>query len=118
MFWKNLKKLLILELSVPFETNLNKAHEYKETKYAPLISDIESKEYTVHYFAIEVGSRGYISPDNAKRLKLVLNEIGKPTKFKIFCDNISKLAVTCTSSFVIYYSKHNPKWETQAPLRV
>ena len=109
-------KLLILELSVPFETNIQKIHEYKERKYAPLISDIESNGYTVQYFPIEVGSRGYISPDNTKRLKTILTEFGKPINFKSFRDSISKLAVT--SSFVIYYAKNNPKWETANPLRV
>ena len=99
--WKNEKKLVIVELSVPFETNTEKTHEYKERKYAPLISDIESKRYSVKYSPIEVGSRGYISPDNTKRLKMLLNEFGKPTPYKIFRDNLSKLAVT--SSFVIYY---------------
>ena len=48
--------LTIIELSVPFETNTEKAHNYKESKHAHLINDLESKGCTVKYFAIEIGS--------------------------------------------------------------
>ena len=34
----------IIELTVPFETNIEKEHTYKANKYATLIQDIEDKQ--------------------------------------------------------------------------
>ena len=116
ILWKNIKKLLILELSVPFEMNIPNAHEYKSNKYAPLVTDIEANGYSVVYLPLEIGSRGHISPDNATRLKRLLKETGSPVRLKQFQKNLSKLSIV--SSFVIYYSKNSNKWETKLPLRV
>ena len=55
--WTNERKILIVELTVPFELNIEKAHTYKSNKYAPLVSDIESNQFEVTYLAIEVGSQ-------------------------------------------------------------
>ncbi len=59
----------ILELSVPFESNISDTHNRKLNRYANLIADIESKNFKVNYYALEIGSRGYISPENQNRLK-------------------------------------------------
>lgn len=108
IFWKELRKLVILELSVPFETNISNAHSFKSNKYAPLISDIQGNDFEVSYFAIEIGSRGFISQENLARLKTFLSFVNKPVPFKLFRDNLSKLAVI--SSFVIYHAKHENTW--------
>ena len=108
LFWKNLKKLVIIELTVPFEFNVDKAHVRKCNKYAPLVADIENSGYEVSLICLEVGSRGYITPDNIHRLKEILKMCNKPTSFKIFRDNLSKLAIV--SSFSIFHSKQEPSW--------
>ena len=115
-YWQDQKKLTIIELSVPFETNTEKAHTYKESKYAHLIIDLESKGFTVKYFAIEIGSRGHITPQNKTRLNSILTEFGKPVPLKDFRNTMSKLAII--SSFTIYYAKNNPKWEIEIPLKI
>ena len=51
------KNIHIFELTVPFETNIEKEHDYKKNKYAHLEQDIEAE-----VIAFEHGSRGYISP--------------------------------------------------------
>ncbi len=51
--------ITILELSVPFETNISDTHNRKLNRYANLIADIESKNFKVNYYALEIGSRGY-----------------------------------------------------------
>ena len=38
----NNKSISVIELTVPFETNITKAHERKETKYNRLIDDLIS----------------------------------------------------------------------------
>ena len=114
IFWKRDKKLLVIELTVPFETNLHKANDFKSNKYASLISDIEAKDYTVVFMPIEIGSRGFISKENAHRLKKILSLCGKPVSLKTFRDKLASLAIT--SSFVIYSAKEEPVWECQNPL--
>ena len=116
VFWEDRRKLTIIELSVPFESNVDKAHAYKESKYTHMITDIESNGYEVKFCAIEIGSRGHITPQNKTRLKSILTEFGKPTPFKVFRNTLSKLAII--SSFTVYYAKNNPKWEIQTPLQI
>ena len=88
------KNSLFIELSVPFETNTEKAHNYKESKYAHLIIDLESKGFTVKYFAIEIGSRGHITPQNKTRLNLILTEFGKPVPLKDFRNTLLEKSAT------------------------
>jgi hypothetical protein len=83
IYWKDSRKLVILELSVPFEMNIHSAHSYKSNKYAPLISDIQGNKFDVSYFAIEIGSRGFISQDNLARLKRFHSVINKPALLKL-----------------------------------
>ncbi len=61
--------ITILELSVPFKPNISDTHNRKLNRYANLIADIESKNFKVNYYALEICSRGYISPENQNRLK-------------------------------------------------
>ena len=108
LFWKNLRRLVIIELTVPFEFGIEKAHLRKCNKYAPLVNDIKSSGCEVSLIALEIGSRGYISPENITRLKEILKLCNKPINFKQFRDNLSKLSVV--SSFSIFHSKNEPTW--------
>ena len=101
IYWKNFKKIIILELTVPFEHGIDKAHQYKANKYCPLVSDIKSNDFDVTFIAFEVGSRGFIFHDNVRRLKYFLSSIEAPTPFKEFRDRISKLATYHPSSFTM-----------------
>ena len=109
IYWKDIKKLLIFELTVPFEHGIDKAHQSKTNKYAPLVSDIQDNDFDVTFIAFEVGSRGFISQDNCQRLKSFLSCVGASVSFKEFRDRISKLAII--SSFVIYHAKGERSWE-------
>ena len=51
------KSISILELTVPFERNISKDHQYKCHKYAHLMIDLQGLGYSVKYFAIEIGCR-------------------------------------------------------------
>ena len=70
---------------------------FKSNKYASLISDIEAKDYTVVFMPIEIGSRGFISKDNAHRLKQILSLCGNPCVFK---DISGQTGVTCNHVLV------------------
>ena len=102
------KAVTIFELSVPFDTNIDDTHEHKVQRYLRLISDIEEKGYSVNYFPIEIGSRGYISPENCSRLKDLLKIHANNVHMKTVKDTLSKIALVC--SYVIYHSKVSKDW--------
>ncbi len=60
---------LVLDVIHQIKSNISDTNNRKLNKYANLIADIESKNFKVNYYALEIGSRGYISPENWNRLK-------------------------------------------------
>ena len=107
--------LTIIELTVPLETNVIKAHSFKCDKYASLVNDIEENGIKVSLLCIEIGARGYISSDNQKRIKCLLN-MCKGVRYKEFRNNLSKLA--SLGSFVIYHAKEDPAWINPPLLKI
>ena len=105
---KDTNKINIFELTCPFEMNIDSAHNLKTDKYGPLKDDIMENSYKVDFEAFEVGSRGFITPDNKKRLKKIHHFCKKGIKFKVFYDNISALAVSC--SYFIFLSRNDMAW--------
>ena len=109
VFFKDTKKLTVIELSVPFELNIKNAHTIKTNKYSPLISDIRQNGIEVDLIALEIGSRGYIDDSNMKNLKEIHKLIDNSVvSFKDFKNSISKLAII--SSFVIFTARSDPTW--------
>ena len=85
------KSMHIFQLTSPLEPNITKRHSEKSEKYAHFVTDIDQFRTKVTCF--EVGSRGYVSPDNHERLKS-LHAFCKPnTKLMLFKENISALAI-------------------------
>jgi hypothetical protein len=66
------KEVLLVELTVPWEENMEVAHERKMAKYDPLRMDIERKGWKCRVLPIEMGCRGYAS----RALIAYLREIG------------------------------------------
>ena len=58
------KSIIIIELSIPFEQNIHKTHDYKQNKYASLTADLQEQGYDAKLFCIEIGSRGLITSSN------------------------------------------------------
>ena len=116
VYLKELSKVVIIELTVPFETNINKAHENKSNKYAPLMNDIIANGYEVDFFAIEIGSRGYINSENNSSLKKMRKLLKISTPLNKLKNCLSKLAII--SSFVIFHAKSEPSWESPPFLSV
>ena len=102
------KSIFIIELSVPFERNIEDTHKKKIDRYENLISDIKDSGYSVRYYALEVGSRGYISQENTKRLKDLLHKLKCNTKLSVLKQALSKISLI--SSFIIYHSKTEAGW--------
>ena len=51
----------IIELTVPFETNIEKELTFNTNKYATLIQDIEDKQISSEFTCVEIGCRGFAS---------------------------------------------------------
>ena len=51
---------MLSELTIPFESGIEKAHERKTEKYSQLISDIKDSGYDISFHALEIRSRGMI----------------------------------------------------------
>ena len=101
------KSVTLVELTVPFDENILAANTRKKKRYETLINDIQEKGFTVKLYAIEISSRGYISPDNLKRLKSLMNSISAK-QFREFRLSLQKIAIIC--SYCIFYSKFERGW--------
>ena len=114
---ENLKKAIVIELTCPWDANVQRSHTYKQEKYAPLVADL-SQRLTVFHFSIEVTVRGQISKENQNRIKAFV--------FRC-CDAPGKLAgkiVKCSSkaallaSFSLFSARKEPAWLSPPPLLV
>ena len=53
------KKVIIIELTCPCEENMSQWHEEKSQKYYPLWCSIRSNDWSVYFYAMEVGAGGF-----------------------------------------------------------
>ena len=67
-----LKCAILVELTVPWDTNIPRQHEYKLNKYADLCSTIRMNGYKCSLYAVEVGARGL----TAKSLYSLFKDLG------------------------------------------
>ena len=82
----------IFELTVQLETYIKNANTQIMNKYEHFITDITTRDVSVHPF--EIGSRGYISPSNKANLnKLYISSTNPMLVSKhCTCENLSILA--------------------------
>ena len=92
IFSKTKKHVALIELTIPFETNFEKAQERKLAKYLELAEDIERKGFDVDLITVEVGSRGFVSMGGFLELK-DLFLIPRKEMEKLL-GNVSKAAIT------------------------
>ena len=95
------RKIVIVELTVPFERNFIAAKERKADKYAPLLAGLEEGGYMCKYFSLELGARGIASNGTFKTLKSITGATRKSV-----CDlmkNLSQTVIKC--SYVIFRAK-------------
>ena len=55
------KKLIVIELTVPWETRCEEAYERKKAKYTELLDLCKEKGWRTWLFPVEVGARGFCS---------------------------------------------------------
>ena len=103
------RRIALLELTCPWDSNVNRSHEFKENKYAPLVADL-SHNYKVFQFSVEVTVRGQISKENKSRLKCFAYEFCSDSKnvFKLLVKNGSKAALL--GSYSLFSARNEPSW--------
>ena len=98
----------IFELTCPFETNIDKQHNYKMNKYAHLLTDITTLKPSL--IAFEIGARGTVTPENRDRLRKLHTFIDKSITLKQFTSKISEISVI--SSYYIFLQRKEPSWSS------
>ena len=86
---------MIFELTVPWDMNVDTAHNLKQDKYASLVNDLSVSGFAVGLFCFEVSVRGQITASNRGRLKSFLfRATGQSRSFLgSLCTNVSKAAL-------------------------
>ena len=71
LFSDSTGQFILIELTVPFEPRMGESHVFKEAKYQDLIEELRKNGKAARIFAVEVGTRGFVSSsvyDLLKRL--------------------------------------------------
>ncbi len=104
------RKVTLVELTIPFERNINKAQIRKEDRYKNLVSDISEKDYDTKLITFELSSRGVLSAENNIKLRDILT-ISEPPKRKELNNIVNILKKTVIlASYCIFYSKFEKSW--------
>ena len=104
--------VIIIELTSPCEENFEARHKQKVDKYFALCEAIRFNKWVVHFFAVEVGARGYC----ASNVRSCFKKLGFSNKA---CKSLLK-TVSMTSietSFEIWKSRNAKAWTLDAEER-
>ena len=101
------KRILVMELTIPFEQNIKDAHDRKMHKYGSLMADLTTAGYKTELYCVEIGSRGLITSDNSTRLNYVFKFTGSKIR-KSEVRSLSKTALLC--SYALWNCRHEPVW--------
>ena len=114
---RNLKSVIILELTCPWDSNVDRSHEFKMDKYAALVKDL-SAEFKTELYCVEVSVRGQLSKSNRSRLKsFLLKTTGLSRSYCInLLNSVSKAALL--SSFSIFTAREDILWSISTNLFV
>jgi len=104
MISRRIKRVILCELTCPWEENAEWAHERKLEKYEELKNEIMSNSWAVSVYAVEVCGRGFVS----RSLRGYLTAIG--------CDNkkikavVKECCEAAERSAVSIYMSRNEQW--------
>ena len=111
---RNNNTIHLVELTVPFENNIQKAHDRKAQKYRDLVSDILDNGFTCDLTCFEIGSRGLITctPENIRNIDKIFSFALLNTKpSKSFRKELSKVALL--TSYTIWNARQEPAWGSE-----
>ena len=120
------RRVVIMELTVPFEEGTEKAHSLKVKKYSEddgkeksLVSKIIDNGFECELVCLEIGSRGSVTKQNRKRLSSLFQLTGhRITKKELtgLCKSLCRVALH--SSYVIFCKRKSKDWLVSAPILV
>ena len=105
------KILIIIELTCPCEENISHWNILKTSKYKPLVDECKSKGWVVHFFAVEVGARGFAG----NSLRYCLNKLGIVGRAGRLA--VDQAAVASSRSSFWIWMQRNTSPDTNNPLR-
>ena len=104
--------VIIIELTSPCEENFEDRHKQKVDKYFSLCEAMRFNKWTVHFFAIEVGARGYC----AANVRSCFRKLGFSNKAcKTLLRTVSMTSIE--TSFEIWKSRNSKAWTLDAAER-
>ena len=104
---RNLKKIALIELTIPLQRNTEKAHARKTLAYTELQIALQEKGYQCILTPFEVGSSGHITRKNKLTLENTLRKFNIRIKKGTFV-NMAKISLLCTMS--IFYAYQVKEW--------
>ena len=104
------KVVHLLELTVPWESNLGAAEERKEARYEGLVEACEEEGWTAQHSHLGVGARGYV---DRKLLRLFQHEMGfTPREVKQLREELQKAAER--ASMFIWLKRDDAGWREES----
>ena len=98
------KRIILIELTVPWEERIQESHELKYAKYDPIILEAKRKGWDAHCFPIEVGCRGFAG----RSLSGLLRALGFTASMRKA--TISKCTKEAEQSSRWLWIKRDQKW--------
>ena len=115
---RQLNKIVLFELTVPWDRNVQTAHDYKMGKYASLAMDLERAGFIVDLFCFEVSVRGQISKANRARLKCLVHKYTDAGRSSLKSLIVSTSKASLLGSFAIFCARDEAHWSHNGDLSV
>ena len=100
------RRIVLIELTVPYESRIDQQHVFKTAKYDDLVKELQRKGYHTTLSAVEVSSRGFVAASTFK----LLGRLGIIGKKRVF--SVKRLSDSAERSSVFIWSKRNETWSS------
>ena len=91
--WDDADTAFLIELTVPFDTNVEEAKRRKEDKYENLRQECARKKKNTFLITVEVGSRGFLEPETVQHLYKICNRRIEAGTRRRFEEDLCKAAI-------------------------
>ena len=99
------KKIILIELTVPWEDSCEEAFERKSSKYAELVEECKRRGWSAWLFPVEIGARGFPA-QSAWRLFQKLGILGAKRKAVIKHLGAAAERASCW----LWFRRDEPSW--------
>ena len=96
--------IIMIELSVPYESRIDDQHQFKTRKYEDLVRELRSEGYTALLRPVEVGARGFVGASMCQLLSQLGIRGHRRTKI------LKKLSEVAEKSSSWLWTMRNSKW--------